>query len=334
LESGYLAQAFITDKRRGVVRLVNPYVLVTDERISTIEQILPVLEIAARNSSTPVLIVAEEIESNSQALGAMIYNALKGGIKAVGINAPKYGEEKRGILKDLALTTGATFITRENGLTLLDVKIEHLGKANKVEISKKETVIVGGKGNSEEIEERIELLKNELKDEEEIHVCAAIQNRITKLSSGAAIIKVGGMTEIEAIEKLHRVQDALEAVKSSLEEGILPGGGIALLKAGLKINKISEGAKVILKAIEEPFKIIALNADVNAETYLTELTQRTLGNKKTQNSGYNFITKEFVEDMFKEGIIDPTKVTKNALLNAFSAASTLITTNYAIVEKE
>jgi len=333
IESGYLAQAFVTDQKRGVAKLVNPLVLVTDEHVSLVDQILPALEIAAKDSSS-LLIIADEIESNSQALAALILNMVRGTMKVVAINAPKYGEEKRGILKDVALSTGATLITREEGLQLKDVEVKHLGRANKVEISKIETIIVGGSGDQEKINERIELLKQELKQAEEEHICLALQNRITKLSSGAAIIKIGGTTEVEATEKLHRVQDALEAVKSSIEEGILPGGGVALIRAGKNLQKIKvdnesqkAGVQIIAAAIEEPFKTIAKNANMPAEVCLGKVKL------KRGDEGYNFATKKFVSSVVKEGIIDPTKVTKFALINAVSAASTLITADYAIVEK-
>jgi len=351
IESGYLAHSFVTDQKRGVAQLLDPFVLVTDENISLVDQILPALEIAAKDSSS-LLIVANEVESNSQALAALILNMIRGTMKVVAINAPKYGEEKRSILKDLALTTGATFITRENGLQLKNLKIGHLGKAKKVEISKTETIIVGGQGESEKIEERINLLKQEIRQEKELQVLETIQSRITRLSAGAAIIKIGALTSVEAVEKFHRVQDSLEAVRSSIEGGILPGGGISLLCANRVLNLLDDsilseseraGIQIIKKALEMPFFTIAKNSDMIPEIcfekvkeemnkfYDEEKTSEELENRCFAQ-GFNFLTKNYVFDMFSEGIIDPTKVVKFSLLNAVSAASALITTNFAIFQ--
>jgi chaperonin GroEL len=289
---------------------------------------MPVLEIAAREGR-PFIIVAENIEG--QALAALIMNAVRGTMRVAGIRAPRYGEERRSILKDLALSVGATFITRENNLKLRDVKLTHLGKAKTIESSKTFTTIVGGNSALEEIEKRIDLLKAEIEQTDSLHECERIQERITRLASGIAIIRVGAATEVEMTEKKHRVQDALEAVNSAQLEGIVPGGGVALLRASknIKIKTNDEdqklGVKIVCEAVKEPLKQMALNAGYSPDI-LISLVAKAKGNK-----GINFNTGKLT-DLVEMGIVDPVKVTRCALQNAVSVSSTLITTNHAIIE--
>ena len=262
-DSGYLATAFITDEKRGVVRYEDPLIMVTDEKIDTVDELMPALELAAREGR-PFIIVAENIEG--QALAALIMNATRGTLRVAGIKAPRYGEERRNILKDLALSVGATFITREQNLRLRDIKLTHLGKAKTFESAKNFTTIVGGKGDLEEAEKRIEILKAEITQTESLQECERIQERITRLASGIAIIRVGAATEIEMIEKKHRIEDALEAVKSAQLEGVVPGGGIALLRASkdVEVETTSHdqelGVRIILDAVKDPIRQMAINA--------------------------------------------------------------------------
>ena len=327
-DSGYLASAFVTDEKRGIVKYDDPIVLVTDEKIESVQELMPALEIASRENR-PFVIVAENIEG--QALAALIMNAMRGTMRVAGIKAPRYGEERRNILKDLALSVGATFITRENNLRLRDIKLTHFGKAKTIESSKGFTTVVGGSGDLESVEKTIDLLKAELAETESIIECERMQERITRLASGIAIIRVGAATEIEMTEKKHRIEDALEAVKSAQLEGIVPGGGVALLRASkdLKIKTDSEdqklGAKIICEAVKEPLKQMALNAGYSPDI-LTSLVLKAKGNK-----GINFNTGKLA-DLVEMGIVDPVKVTRCALQNATSVASTLITTNNAIIE--
>ena len=328
-DSGYLASAFITDERRGVVLYEDPLFLVTDHKIEHVEEILAVLEIVAREGR-PFVIVAESIEG--QALAAMIMNAVRGTMKVAAIKAPRYGEERRAILQDLALSTGATFVSRESGMKLQDITLEDLGSAKKIESYKQVTTVAGGKGDWEQIEEKIEAYKAELQQTDSLHECERIQERITKLASGIAVIRVGAATEIEMIEKRHRIEDALEAVKSAQLEGIVPGGGVALIRAlkGLKVKTSSEeqdiGVKIIKAAIEAPLRQMAKNAGESADLIIEKVR-----NSKSETKGWNFATGKVV-NMIDAGIIDPVKVTRCALQNGASVATALITSNHAIVE--
>ena len=328
-DSGYLATAFITDEKRGLVKYDDALFLVTDEKVESVEDMMPALEIAARESR-PFVIIAENIEG--QALAALIMNAMRGTLRVVAVKAPRYGEERRNILKDLALSVGATFVTRQNNLRLRDVKLTHFGKATTFECSKAFTTIVGGNGNLSEVERQIDLLKAELSQTESLHECERIQERITRLASGIAIIRVGAATEIEMIEKKHRVEDALEAVKSAQLEGIVPGGGIALLRASknIKIKTANDdqklGVQVILEAVKAPLIQMSLNAGESPDIIISKVKN------KGKTIGFDFVENKLT-DLIEKGIIDPVKVTRCALQNAASVSSTLITTNYAIIEQ-
>ena len=328
-DSGYLSPQFVTDERRQLVKYDDLLVLVTDSKIEMVEEILPVLEVVAREGR-PFLIVGEDIEG--QALAALIMNAMRGTMRIVAVKAPRYGEERRNILKDLALSVGATFVSRESGMKLCDVKLSDLGTAKNIEISKRGTTIVDGGGEYTLIEKRIEDLKQEIKETESLHECGRLQERIVRLASGIAIIHVGAPTEVEMIEKKHRLEDALEAVKSAQEEGVVAGGGVALVQAGATLDSTRVdnedqrfGYEIIKEAIKEPLRQMALNSGVSADLILDEVENDQEG------MGYNFARNEVV-DMYHEGIIDPAKVTRVALQNAASVASSLILANFAIIE--
>ena len=330
LDAGFCAGAFITDERRGVMHYEEPLFLVTDHKISSVEAILPVLEMIARENR-PLIVVAEDIEG--QALAAMIMNAMRGTLKVAAIKAPMYGEERRNILNDLAASVGATFITRESGKKLAEIQMADLGTAKVIESNKYTTTVVGGSSNHEVIEERIESLKQLIKDTSSITECTRIQERIVRLSSGVAIIRVGGSTEVEMTEKKHRIEDALAAVRSAQQEGIVCGGGTALLLASQKIAITTEdpqqayGASVVQLACQEPLRQMALNANESPDIII----DKVLGARK--NYGWNFRSGELT-NLFSNGIIDPVKVTRTALQNAASCAGTLITTNYGIIQTE
>ena len=328
-DSGYAATAFINEERRGVVKYAeSPLVLVTDYKIEAVDQILPILEVVAREAR-PFVIVAEEIEG--QALAALIMNAMRGTMKIAAVKAPRYGEERRGILKDLAISVGANFISRESGLKLNDVQLAHLGIAKSIEITKNETTIMGGKGNTSDIEERIETLRTTLEQTESIHECERIQERITRLASGIAIIRVGASTEVEMIEKKHRIEDALEAVRSAQEEGIVPGGGVPLIRAAeiaeFEVDNEDQalGVEIVRKAIFAPLRQMAENAGESPD-----IIQTIVGSLEG-SSGYDFRNRTTC-DLLEVGVIDPAKVSRCALQNAVSAAGTLITTNHAIIQ--
>jgi len=327
-DSGYLAGAFVTDERKGTVMYDDPLLLITDHKVEHVEDILPILEIVAREGR-PFVIVAENVEG--QALAALIMNAARGTMKVAAIKAPRYGEERRAMLYDLALSTGATYISRVSGMKLKDVKLENLGSAIKIESYKHQTTIAGGKGDWEKIEERIETYKEELEQTESIHECERIQERITKLASGIAVIRVGAATEIEMIEKKYRIEDALEAVRSAQLEGIVPGGGTALVRAvhNLEVEVATEdqrlGVEIVKKAVESPMRQMALNADVSPDIVVSSVEQESFG------YGWDFAN-NVLTDLMSDGIIDPVKVTRCALQNAASVAGALITSNHAIVE--
>ena len=329
-DSGLLANPFITDERRGVMRHDDCLILVTDRSIATIDEILPVLEVAARDGRA-FIVVAEDV--SGQALAALIMNAMKGTMKVAAIKAPRYGEERRNILSDLAASVGATFVSRESGIQMRNVKLSDLGTAATVESSKFFTTIVGGNQDDEEVEKRIESLKASMEQEESISQCEKIQERITRLASAVAIIKVGGATEVEMIERKHRIEDALEAVNSALDEGIIAGGSATLLRTARRLDAEVEnaeqavGVEIIKQATREPFRKMLQNAGLSPDIYLEKIEAHT-----NPDAGVNVATGEVV-NMFAYGIIDPFKVLRCALQNAASAASTLLLTDHAIVEE-
>ena len=322
MNSGYASSSFITDERRGAVVYEDAFLLVADTKIEKVDDILPVLEVVAREGR-PLVIVASEIEG--QALAAIIMNSIRGTMKIAAVKAPQYGEERRNILSDLCLSTGASYVTKSGGLKLKDVSLTDLGIVKKIDITKAVTTIIGGHTDYDEIERKIELLKIEAAQTDSDYEAERIQERITRLASGIAIIRVGAATEVEMIEKKHRIEDALEAVKAAREEGIVPGGGVALVRTipSRVSNKIEN---VVYDAICEPIRQMALNAGSSPDVVLERVR------KAKDNRGWDFATGKII-DMFEEGVIDPAKVTRFALQNAASAVGALITSGHAIVEE-
>lgn len=329
-DSGYCASAFVTDNRRATMAHDNPLVLVTDYKITAVEEILPILELVARENK-PLIVVAEDVEG--QALAAMIMNAMRGSLKVAAIKAPYYGDERRNTLSDLALSTGATFVTRESGTKLSDVKMKDLGSAKRIECTKYKTTIVGGNCDYEQVEIKIAALKEQIKQTDSLNDCEVIQSRVVRLSSGVAVINVGGTTEVEMTERKHRIEDALSAVRSAQEEGIVPGGGTALLRASQSLvittnsSEQALGASIVAEACKEPIKQMAKNSGQSADIII-ESVLKARGNK-----GWNFAAHNLC-DLLSAGVIDPVKVTRTALKNAASCAGTLITTNYGIIQTE
>ena len=329
-DAGYCAGAFITDERRGAMHYDEPLILITDHKISAVEGILPILELVAREAR-PLVIVAEEIEG--QALAAMIMNAMRGTLKIAAIKAPLYGEERRNVLSDLAVSVGATFITRSDGTKLQETRLQDLGSAKLIESTKHSTTIVGGNANFELVEQKIEALKNEVKNATSISEGTRIQERVVRLASGVAVIRVGGATEVEMTEKKHRIEDALEAVNSAQEEGIICGGGVALLKASRTLNTATSnsdqalGAQIVAEACKEPIRQMAFNAGESADIII----ERVL--KAKTNYGWDF-REGVLKNLYDTGVVDPVKVTRTALQNAASCAGTLLTTNYGIIQTE
>lgn len=336
-DSGYFAQAFVTDERRNAVKYDDALVLITDHKIDAVQEILPTLELVAREGR-PFVIIAEQVEG--QALAALIMNTMRGSMKVAAVKAPSYGKERRDVMKDLALSLGATFVSRESGRKLAEVELADLGLCKKVEILKNQTTFVGGTADWEAIDTKIEALKSEIKQTEDMDECRKLQSRISRLNSGISIIKVGAPTEVEMIEKKHRVEDALEAVRSAQSEGILPGGGAALLNCrNFKIDAENEdqelGANIIRSALEAPIRQIAKNSGASPDivVYQVELaSKKKRKSADSQSLGWDF-KKEKLIDMYDGGIVDPAKVTRVALQNAVSVASTLITTSNAIIKE-
>jgi len=328
--SGYFAQAFVNDQRRNSIVYEDAIILVTDYKIEQVKTILPVLELAAREAR-PLIIVAEQVEG--QALAALIMNTVRGSMKVAAVKAPGYGAERTNNMNDLCLATGANFISRASGHKLEEVKLVDFGSCKKIEVLKNSTTIMGGLADWEAIDRKIAAIKSEIKQTDDIDECRKLQMRITRLSSGVAVIKVGGLTEIEMIERKHRIEDALEAVKSAQEQGIVPGGGTALLgcrkfvvEGDNEDQKI--GAEIIRKSLEAPIRQMSANAGKSGD-----LVINSIESSLSDGCGWDFKADELV-DMLDTGIVDPAKVTIAAIQNAVSATSTLITTSNAIVEIE
>ena len=326
-QSGYAARAFVTDERRGLAKYDNPMFLITDSKIDQVNDILPALEIAAREGR-PFIIIADEIEG--QALAALIMNTIRGSMKVAAVKAPSYGEDRRGILSDLATATGAKFFQQSLGHKVTEVSLTDFGQAASIEIAKNRTTVVDGEGDYELVENRIEEIKNEINDTDDLHAAQRLQDRITRLSSGVAIIRVGANSEVELIEKKHRIEDALEAVNSAQQEGIVLGGGMTLLHISqamdIDFDNEEQAASlgIFKKALQSPFSTMAQNAGHNPE--VLSITIGECGDME----GFNFLTGK-KENLFESGIIDPAKVTRCALKNAVSVAGTLLLTNHSIV---
>ena len=327
-ESGYLSPQFITDDMRKVAKHNDCLLFITDWKLEHVEPILPVLELAAREKK-PLIIVADDIEG--QLLAALIMNAIRNSMKVVAVKAPYYGDERRNVLSDLAVATGGKFFTRESGLDFSSFTLKDFGRAKAVEIGKSQSAIIGGKGSTEEVDGRSEELKTLVRETSDLDECKRIQERITRLSSGVVTIRVGGSSEVEVVEKKHRIEDALEAVRSAQAAGTHPGGGTTLLKASkkLKAPKLPEeqaiGYEVVVKSLSAPFEKICENLDLEYQV-LAERVHRS-----KDGFGLNVKTLQVV-DMREAGVIDPVRVTTSAVKNSVSVVSTLITTNNAIIE--
>ena len=330
-QGGYVTPQFVTDERRGVVEYRDPLYLITDATLDNVEEMLPILEVVARDGR-PLVIIAEEIEG--QLLAALIVNRVRNNMKIAAVKAPSYGEERRNTLSDIAVTTGATFISKDSGLKLENVELKHLGSSRRVEISKYNTTIADGETDYKELESRIEMLKGQIEETTSMTEAERLQERVTRLSSAIAVIRIGGATEIEVTEKKHRVEDAMEAVRSAQEEGIVPGGGTTLLKAARAATIESEngdilrGAQALLEACYAPITQIMKNAEISSDIVVNSLSF----DDHELNVGFNVRTEKF-EDLVESGVIDPAKTVKCALQNAASAAGTLLTTNCAVLKK-
>lgn len=329
-DRGYLSPYFVTDTENMVTEYDNPYILIHDKKISNMQDIVPVLEKVVQ-AGRPLLIIAEDIES--QALGVLVVNRLRAQLKVVAVKAPGFGDRRKAMLEDIAILTGGTVISEEKGYKLENVGLEHLGTTEKVTIDKDNTTIVNGSGSEEQIKGRINQIKQQIENTTSDYDREKLQERLAKLSGGVAVLYVGAATEVEMKEKKDRVDDALHATRAAVEEGIVAGGGVALVRAITALNDLTGenedetiGVQIVKKALESPLRTIADNAGVEGSVVLQQVI-----NSKGSN-GYNARTDVF-EDLKKAGVIDPTKVTRIALENAGSIAGMVLTTECVINDK-
>src|SRR3954454_9963154 len=328
-DKGYLSPYMITDAERMEAVLDDPYILVANQKIGAVKDILPVLE-AVIQAGRPLLIVAEDVECES--LATIVVNKLRGTFTAVAVKAPGFGDRRKRMLEDIAILTGAEVITEEMGLKLENTKLSQLGRARRVVITKDTTTIIDGNGDADGIKARIKQLKAEIENTDSDFDREKLQERLAKLAGGVAVVKVGAATETEMKEKKHRVEDALQAARAALEEGVVPGGGVALVNAveAIKLDSIDDpdertGAAIILRVLEEPLRQLAQNAGLEGSVVVSQVRDATKGH------GLNVETGE-VEDLFAAGIIDPTMVTRSALQNAASIAKNILTTEAIVAE--
>jgi chaperonin GroEL len=329
-DKGYLSPYMITDPERMEAELEEPYVLIANQKIGAVKDILPVLEQVIQ-AGRPLIIVAEDVEG--EALATIVVNKLRGTFTAVAVKAPGFGDRRKRMLEDIAILSGGEVITEEMGLKLENTKLSQLGHARRVVVTKDTTTIIDGAGDSEAIKGRIKQLKAEIENTDSDFDREKLQERLAKLSGGVAVVKVGAATETEMKEKKHRVEDALQATRAALEEGIVPGGGVALINAGDavkgELDKMEgderTGAAIILRALEEPLRQLAYNAGLEGSVVIDKVRNAKPG------QGLNVETGE-IEDLVKAGIIDPTMVTRSALQNAASIAKNILTTEAVVAE--
>ena len=330
-DRGYLSPYFVTDPEKMEAVLEDPYILIHDKKISAMKELLPILEKVAQ-SGKPMLIIAEDVDG--EALATLVVNKLRGTLKVVAVKAPGFGDRRKEMLRDVAVLTGGQVISEEVGFKLENVTLNDLGRAKRVVIDKDNTTIVDGKGKPDDIKGRIAEIRNAIEKSTSDYDREKLQERLAKLSGGVAIINVGAATETEMKEKKARVEDALHATRAAVEEGIVPGGGVALLRAQSALDKIkgSEdekiGVEIVRRALEEPIRMIAQNAGAEGSIVVARVKE-----SKERNFGYNAATDTY-EDLVKAGVIDPTKVTRTALQNAASIAGLLLTTECVLVEKK
>ena len=331
-DRGYASAYMVTNPDKMEAVLDNPLILITDKKISNIQEILPILEQIV-NQGAKLLIIADDIES--EPLATLVVNKLRGTFNCVAVKAPGFGDRRKEMLKDIAVLTGGTVISEETGLEFKEVTVDMLGKAKQVKVDKDNTTIVEGAGNGEDIKARIKSIRAQMEVTTSEYDKEKLAERLAKLAGGVAVVNVGAATEVEMKEKKLRIEDALAATRAAVEEGIVPGGGVALLTAIPSIKKLVKslsgdektGAEIVLKALEEPVRQIAINAGIDGSIIVNNI----LNSKKSSCYGYDALKNEY-GDMVERGIIDPTKVTRSALQNAASVASTLLTTESVVAD--
>ena len=331
-DKGYISPYFVTDTDKMETVMENPYILITDKKISNIQEILPLLE-SLMQESGKLVIIADDIEG--EALSTLVLNKLRGVLNVVAVKAPGFGDRRKEMLEDIAVLTGGEVITSDLGLELKDTTVEQLGRAKQVKIQKENTIIVDGAGDKEKLAARVKQIRTQLEETTSEFDKEKLQERLAKIAGGVAVIEVGAATEVEMKEKKLRIEDALSATKAAVEEGIVAGGGTALVNIMPSVEKalkeLSEeekvGAKIVLRALEEPVRQIAANAGLEGAVILNKIKSSEIG------VGFNAAKEEYV-DMKKAGIVDPTKVTRTALQNAASIASMILTTESVVTDKK
>ena len=328
-DRGYLSPYFINEPEKQLVSLEDPLVLLHDKKISNIRDLLPVLEAAAK-AGKPLLIVAEDVEG--EALATLVVNAMRGVLKVAAVKAPGFGDRRKAMLEDIAVLTGATVISEETGLQLEKATLAELGSAKRVEVRKENTIIVGGAGDQARIDARVKSIQAQIEEATSDYDREKLQERVAKLAGGVAVIKVGAATEVEMKEKKDRVDDALHATRAAVEEGVVPGGGVALLRARAALGKLKganadqdAGIRIVLRALEAPLRAIVANAGEEPSVVVAKVLEGQ------GNHGYNAATGEY-GDLVEMGVVDPTKVTRTALQNAASIAGLILTTDATVAE--
>jgi len=331
-DKGYISPYFVTDPERMEVALDDPYILLVGSKISAVRDMLPVLE-KVMQSGKPLVIVAEDVEG--EALATLVVNKIRGTFKSAAVKAPGFGDRRKAMLQDMAILTGGQVVTEEVGLKLESVTLDMLGRARKVQITKDETTVVEGSGDEADIKGRINQIKTEIDNTDSDYDREKLQERLAKLSGGVAVIKVGAATEVELKEKKHRIEDAVSTTKAAVEEGVVPGGGVALLRSQSRILAVAEklegdeatGARIVSRAVEEPLKQIAVNCGLEGGVIVDKVRNLT-----NPSEGLNAATGVY-EDLFAVGVIDAAKVTRSALQNAASIAALFLTTECVIADK-
>lgn len=332
-DRGYVSHYMLTNTERMESAFENPYILVTDQKISAMSDIVPLMEKISQSGKKELVIIADEIEG--EALATLIVNKLRGTFNTLAVKAPGFGDRKKEMLEDIAVVAGGEFISEDRGLKLENADITMLGEATKVVSTKETTTIVGGKGTKQAVQDRISQIKSAIKSTDSDFDKEKLQERMAKLSGGVAVIRVGAATEVEARQKKQKLEDALNATRAAMEEGIVPGGGVTFIKMiqvvkdlKLKEKDEQEGLEILLRALEAPLRQLAENAGLESAKIIKEVKGAT-----GESAGYNFVTGK-LEDLKKAGVIDPTKVVRAALQNAASATGMLLTTEAAITDEE
>ncbi|HKX74284.1 MAG TPA: chaperonin GroEL [Acidimicrobiia bacterium] len=330
-DKGYISPYFITDADRQEAVLEDPFILIANQKISSVNDLLPVLE-RVMQAGRGVLVIAEDVEG--EALATLVVNKIRGTFSSVAVKAPGFGERRKAMLQDIAILTGGTVISEEVGLKLENVSVDMLGRARKVVVSKDNTTIIDGAGSESDVKARIKQIEREIENTDSDWDREKLQERLAKLSGGVVVVKVGAATEVELKEKKHRIEDAVSATRAAVEEGIVPGGGVALLRAQTSIDKLrggtddeKTGRQIVRRALEEPLRQIAINAGAEGGVVVERVRS------ETGSTGFNAQTSEY-EDLMSAGVIDPAKVTRSTLQNAASIAALLLTTEALVAERK